>query len=310
MKVLVTGGAGFIGSHIHNKLLELGHSVTVLDDLSTGKENYLNPQAHFVKADILDRDALVKVFKDISPEVVYHLAAQISVPWSMEHPFEDMQKNIVGTMNVMEAMKESGAKKIVYSNTGGAYYGEVGDENMPIKEETPITRPTSFYGVSKGSAETYIKLYGNIYGINWVSLRYSNVYGPRQDGSKETGITAIFVKKMMAGEQPTINGDGTHARDYVFIDDVVAANIKALDYPQNDYFNIASSNEISNNEVFDVIEQNLKTGMQKVYGPERVGDPYRISLSFDKAKEKLRWEPQVSFEEGIKRTVEYYKAQG
>lgn len=308
MRVLVTGGAGFIGSHLQEKLIELGKEVAVLDNFSTGKKEYLSPKAKFYKTDILDFGATKQAFLDFSPQVVFHLAAQISVPWSMEHPFEDKDINITGTMNVLEAAKVSGVQKVVYSNTGGAYYGEVPEGQMPIDEDHPILSPTSFYGVSKGCAETYLKLYGNIYGLGWVSLRYSNVYGPRQDGSKETGIVAIFTKKLLAGEQPTIFGDGTHARDYVFIEDVVAANMLALDYSKDDYFNIAACDWVTNNEVFAAIEAEVKSGIKVEYGPERPGDLYRIKLANLKAAKLLGWKPKVGFKEGVKRTIDYYRS--
>lgn len=306
MKTLVTGGAGFIGSHIQDKLIELGHEVGVVDNFRSGKRENLNSRSKLYEVDLRDKEPLMKAFADFQPEAVFHLAAQNEVPYSMEHPFEDEQMNIVGMMNLMDTARQNGVKKIVYSNTGGALYGEVEEDQLPITEDTPSLRPTSFYGTSKRCAEEYLKLFGHLYQIPWVSLRYANVYGPRQDGNKEAGIVAIFTHKMLNKEQPTINGDGSHTRDYVYVGDVVEANIKALDYPKSDYFNIATEQETSNLAVFNAIEDNLQTGIQVAFGPPRPGDPLRNCLSIQKAKKTLRWQPRVSFAEGVKKTIEYY----
>ncbi|MDO8504132.1 MAG: GDP-mannose 4,6-dehydratase [bacterium] len=307
MKILITGGAGFIGSHTQDKLIELGHEVAILDNFSSGKREYVNPDSKVFEVDLCKKEQVVSMVTEFSPEVVFHLAAQISVPYSMEHHFEDQQVNILGTMNLMEACAATGVKKVIYSNTGGALYGDVRPEDLPVTEDFPVLRPSSFYGVSKACAEAYIKLYANIYGFNWVSLRYANVYGPRQDGSKETGIVAIFTKKLLENEQPTINGSGQHSRDYVFIEDIVEANLKALEYSQNDYFNISSGTTVTNSEVFEVIEGELNTGIKPVRGPERLGDPFTVSLSPQKAKKRLGWEQKVTFQEGVRKTIKYYK---
>jgi UDP-glucose 4-epimerase len=307
MKCLVTGGAGFIGSHIQDNLIELGHDVAVVDNLRSGKKENLNSKTQFFEVDVTKKDALNEVFVQFQPEVVFHLAAQNEVPYSMEHPFEDEQMNIVGMMNLCESAVKNGTKKIIYSNTGGAFYGDVPDSALPIKEDQPVTKPTSFYGVSKGSAESYLKLYGNLHGLQWVSLRYSNVYGPRQAGNGEAGVIAIFTSKMLSGEAPTINGQGEHTRDYVYVGDVVEANIKALDFEGSDYFNIATGGETSNLEVFQTIENELNSGMKANFGPNRPGDALHVYLDPGKAQEKLGWRSQVSFADGVKKTVEYYR---
>jgi UDP-glucose 4-epimerase len=306
MKCLVTGGAGFIGSHIVDRLIDLGHEVAVIDNLRSGKKENLHQNAQFFEVDVTDKPSLEKTFDEFKPEVVFHLAAQNEVPYSMEHPFEDEQMNIVGMMNLCEASAKIGVKKIVYSNTGGAYYGDVTENALPIKEDQPILKPTSFYGVSKASAELYLKLYGNLHNFQWVSLRYSNVYGPRQAGNREAGVIAIFTSKMLAGEVPTINGQGEHTRDYVYVGDVVEANVKALEFAGSDYFNISTGTETSNLEVFQAIENELKTGKQPNFGPNRPGDAQHVYLDPFKAAEKLDWQAKVNFAEGVKRTVEYY----
>ncbi|MBI2022102.1 NAD-dependent epimerase/dehydratase family protein [Candidatus Daviesbacteria bacterium] len=305
-KALITGGAGFIGSHIQDKLIKLGHQIAILDNLRSGKKENLNPQATFFNVDIRSLEDVKKVFDQFQPEIVFHLAAQNEVPYSMDHPIEDEQINIEGTINILEASKATAVKQVIYSNTGGAFYGDVEESDLPIKEDHIILKPTSFYGVSKHCAEEYLKLYGNLYGIDWVSLRYSNVYGPRQDGNKEAGVVAIFTQKLLNKEQPTINGDGRHTRDYVHVFDVVEANIKAMNYDKNDFFNISTGVRTSNLEVFQTIEEELKTSIEVMFGPERAGDALHSSLSPRKAKELLLWQPKYDFKSGIKQAVEYY----
>lgn len=306
MNTLITGGAGFIGSHIQDRLIELGHSVAIVDSLRSGKIENLNPKSKFFQADVRNYEDLKKIFEEVKPQVVFHLAAQNEVPYSMDHPMEDHDINIIGMINILECARLHNSK-IIYSNTGGALYGETEETDLPLYEDFPITRPGSFYGVSKGCAELYLKLYGNIFKLPFVSLRYSNVYGPRQDGNREAGIVAIFTSKMLKSEIPTINGDGKHTRDYVFVLDVVDANIKAMDYPINDYFNISSGKQTSNLEVYNAIGSILQTGEKPNYGPDRPGDVRHNVLSRDKAKNLLNWEPQYPFDKGIKKTIEYYK---
>lgn len=307
MKALVTGGAGFIGSHLQDKLIELGHDVAVLDNLRSGKKGNLNPKSSFLEADITDKNTIDKIFADFKPGAVFHLAAQNEVPYSMTHPFEDAQINIIGTLNLLEASKNYNVKKFIYTNTGGAFYGEVEENDLPVNEDYHIKKPCSFYGVSKMSAEIYVRLYGNLYKIPWVSLRYSNVYGPRQDGNKEAGVVAIFTQKLLNHQIPIINGDGLHTRDYVYVSDVVDANIKSLDLQTPDYFNISTQTSISNNQVFEEIEKVLKTGITPTHGPKRPGDVRHISLSNEKAKNLLNWTPKTDFQSGIKKTIEFYK---
>ena len=307
MKILITGGAGFIGSHIQDACIESGHIVAILDNFRSGKKENIHPKSTLFEVDIKDSQEVLKAFEKFRPEAVFHLAAQNEVPYSMEHPLEDLQANIVGTFNLLEAAKITGVKKIIYSNTGGAYYGEVPETDLPITEDHPVKFPTSFYGVSKATAEQYLKLYAQVFGISYVSLRYSNVYGPRQAGNKEAGIVAIFTTKMLDGVIPTINGDGTHTRDYVFVSDVVSANMLALNYPHNDYFNISTSTEISNNKVYETLSQLLQITTPVNHGPERPGDVKRNSLSNTKATQLLNWSPKYDFSTGVAETVKFYK---
>lgn len=306
MKALVTGGAGFIGSHIVDKLIEAGHEVLVIDNLRSGKKENLNPKAQFHEVDVCNLSALDSSFGSFLPEVVFHLAAQNEVPYSMDHPFEDNQINILGMMNLMEVAKKHQVKKVIYSNTGGAYYGDVPEGDLPITENHPVYKPTSFYGVSKHAAELYLKLYGALYNIAWVALRYSNVYGPRQDGNKEAGVVAIFTQKLLNKEAPTINGDGHHTRDYIYVEDVVEANMKALNFDKSDYFNICTGAGTENIEVFQAIESELKTNLQPNYGPDRPGDARHVTLDPRKAETQLGFKAQTDFHTGVKKTIEYY----
>ncbi len=306
MKILITGRAGFIGSHIQDELIEQGHQVAVVDNLSTGDQNFINAKSHLFKQDTTEFDKLDKTFQDFFPEVVFHLAAQAAVPFSMSHPTEDNKINIIGTMNVLEAARKVGVKKFIYSNTGGALYGDVPPSDLPIREDHIISSPTSFYGVSKLCAEYYVKLYGHIYNLPWVTLRYANVFGPRQAKSKEVGVVAIFITLMLEGKTPTINGDGSHTRDYVYIEDVVRANIKAMSYEKSDYFNISTGIETSNRAVFDTINELVGKNMTPQFGPERTGDAKRVSLNSQKAADLLNWKAEVDFKSGVKKTIDFY----
>jgi UDP-glucose 4-epimerase len=308
MKALVTGGAGFIGSHIQDRLIAEGHEVAIVDSMRSGNKQNLHEKSTFFEVDIRDRESMNNTFNSFKPEVVFHLAAQNEVPYSMEHPDEDLEINITGMMNLLEVSKTHGVKKIIYSNTGGALYGDIPEDKLPISEDEPIVRPSSFYGVSKLSGEMYLRLYANLFGINYVSLRYSNVYGPRQAGNREAGIIAIFTQKMIEGVTPTINGDGGHTRDYVFVQDVVNANMKALLHPRNDYFNIATGIRTSNKEIYDTLAKALNITTPANFGPDRPGDTRHNALSPKKAKEVLGWQAEVSLSEGIKETVAFYSS--
>ncbi len=307
MKVLLTGGAGFIGSHIQDKLLEQGHEVAILDNLRSGKKENIHSQSKFYEVDITDKKALEDAFMDFRPKAIFHLAAQNEVPYSMDHPYEDATINIIGMMNICEASVKAGVPKIIYSNTGGAYYGDVEEKDLPVVEDYVITKPTSFYGVSKGTAEMYLKLYAHAHELEYVSLRYSNVYGPRQDGNKEAGVIAIFTSKMIKGELPTINGSGEITRDYIYVGDVADANVKALEYTKNDYFNIATGVRTSVQQIFDAIALELGITDQPNYGPDRPGDAKHNALAIGKAKVKLNWEPKFDLAQGIKETINFYK---
>ncbi|MFZ5437849.1 MAG: NAD-dependent epimerase/dehydratase family protein [Patescibacteria group bacterium] len=304
MKILVTGGAGFIGSHVVDAYLEAGHEVLVVDNLSTGKTDYVSDQAKFIKADITDQAKIQQIIRTEKPEIINHHAAHIQVGYSVKNPQFDAENNVIGLLNVMEAAKDVGVKKVIMAATGGAMYG---NKQTPFAE-TMKEQPLSPYGISKRAGELYLNYYYELYGIPYVSLRYSNVYGPRQNAHGESGVVAIFSEMMMTGKTPVINGDGTHTRDYVYVADVVKANLLALETEFVGELNIGTTTEISTNEVFDAVVKELGLDMEKQYGPERPGEQVTSSLSYQKAKEKLGWEPTVSFAEGVKKVAEWYKA--
>ena len=303
MKFLVTGGAGFIGSNIVDRLISEGNQVVVVDDLSTGKESNLNTEARFYKMDIRNPE-LASIFETEKPSYVCHHAAQVSVVRSTREPILDARLNIEGSLNVIELSRKHGVKKIIYASTGGALYGE--PEYLPADENHPIN-PLTPYGASKHAVEHYLYLYGVNYGLDYTILRYANVYGPRQDPHGEAGVVAIFTQKMMDGDRPIIFGDGTATRDYVYVGDVVEANILALNKGSKGFYNVASNKETTVNEIFHFLKAESYFQLAPLHEAKRVGEVQRIFLTNDKAKEELGWYPTVELEEGIKRTVEYYR---
>ncbi|MBI4690380.1 MAG: NAD-dependent epimerase/dehydratase family protein [Nitrospirae bacterium] len=300
MRILVTGGAGFIGSHIVDAYINEGHEVFVLDNLSTGKRENINPKAVFYHADI--RDDLILLFKEINPDVINHHAAQIYVRASVEDPCFDAEVNIIGTINLVDAGLKSGIKKFILASSG-AIYGE--QEYYPADEAHPSV-PLSPYGVAKLTCEKYLHYYKYNFGLDYTALRYSNVYGPRQNHLGESGVIAIFINKLLKDEQPVIHGDGSQMRDYVFVDDVVAANIKALEPNISGEFNISTGAETSVNELYDNIAVIIGKDITAYHGIEKKGDLKRSCLLYKKAKEILGWSPTVSLPDGLKNTVEWF----
>lgn len=307
MKILVTGGAGFIGSHIVDKLLELGHEVAIVDDLSTGKKENLNSKAAFFQVDIRNKEELAEVFRKASPEVVYHNAAHIEARSSVEDPEHDASINVIGSINVIKSSLDCNVRKVIYASSGGTVYGDVDESEFPIKEDTPSTSPSSAYGISKRVVEDYLKLYQKYNGLTWTSLRYPNVFGPRQEGNAEAGVIAIFTSKMLRGKTPIINGDGLYRRDYTYVSDIVDANIAALGKGDNDAFNLGTGVETTTVEVFEAIESILKTGIKPTFGPEKAGDVRRNVLDVSKARGILGWSPKYNLTTGLKETIDFYK---
>ena len=301
MKILVSGGAGFIGSHLVDALVGLGHQVVVVDNLSSGLRQNINPGAKFYQVSIRDQE-LATIFEQERPQLVYHHAAQINVRRSADNPILDAEENILGSLNVITNCLRSGVKKIIYASTGGAIYGEA--EYLPADEKHQIN-PISQYGVSKHAVEHYLYLYGAVYGLEYVILRYSNVYGPRQNSRGEAGVVAIFAAQMLSGERPTIFGRGDKTRDYVYVSDVVQANILALERGKNAIYNIGTGVETSDQQIFDTLAEVLGYKGDPIYAPYRKGEIYRICLDRSKAQEDLGWSPRVSLKEGIAETAEY-----
>jgi len=303
MKILITGGAGFIGSNVADGFIAQGHEVVVVDDLSTGFRRNIPQKAAFYQVDIRD-EALQEVFEKEKPDLVDHHAAQIDVRKSVEDPLFDAQVNILGSLNLIQQCIRHGVQKVIYASTGGAIYGEPGA--LPVDETHPA-RPLCQYGISKHTVEHYLYLYQYHYGLHYTILRYPNVYGPRQDPHGEAGVLAIFTETMFTGRQPVIFGDGGHTRDYVYVGDIMKANLLAVERGQDRIINLGWGREISVNEIFAALKKELSMDIDPIYAEERLGEIHRICLDSSRAQKELGWQPEVSLDEGIRRTVEYYR---
>ena len=303
-KILVTGGGGFIGSHLVDKLIEIGHKVVVIDNLSTGKKENLNPKAKFYKIDICS-PKISEIFKKEKIQFVFHLASQINVKKSVENPILDAKINILGSLNIIKIGKEFKIKKIIFSSSGGAVYGEA--KKIPTPENY-FERPISPYGISKLAIENYLKFYRDFFGLNFISLRLSNVYGPRQNSKGEGGVIAIFTDKLLKENQPEIFGDGNQTRDFIYIDDAVSAFVKALQYDGKELiFNIGTQTEISINNLYQKLLKIIGVKIKPQYNLARPGDLKRSCLDISKAKRELKWKPNYNLEEGLIKTVSWFK---
>ncbi|MDI9524126.1 MAG: NAD-dependent epimerase/dehydratase family protein [Candidatus Cloacimonadota bacterium] len=308
MKILITGGAGFIGSHVADACLEAGHQVVVVDDLSSGNFANLNPAVKFYQLDIRD-PALDEVFAAEKPDVVNHHAAQISVPRSVTEPLLDAQINILGLVNVLENCVKHHIKKVIFISTGGAIYGEA--EEYPTTEDYP-PQPLSVYAINKFAGENYLRFYQHQYGLEYTVLRYANVFGPRQIAQGEAGVVSIFVEKLLQDSAPTIyaypdDPEGM-IRDYVYVKDVVRANLAVLDRGSNEVFNIGTCEETTTSQLYKTILWQLGKKIQPLKGPARKGDLRRSMLDNSKAFKELGWSPIYSLEDGIRETVTWFKA--
>ncbi|MEM4590210.1 MAG: NAD-dependent epimerase/dehydratase family protein [Candidatus Micrarchaeia archaeon] len=305
MKILVTGGAGFIGSNLVDALIRKKHEVIVLDNLSTGKIENINKKAVFYNIDLRDILKLKSLFEKERPEIVYHLAAQINVRRSIKDPFYDESVNIAGSLNLLECCKDYGINRIIYSSSGGAVYGE--PNKLPAPEEHEI-KPLSHYGASKFAVESYLSVYNSIYGLDYITLRYANVYGPRQDFLGEAGVIAIFIKNALIGEPLTIFGDGNQTRDFVFVNDVVNANVLSLNYRGNfRIFNIGTGIPTSINQIAKEIEKTIGKKITIIRGEAIKGEVRDTYLDIGRAKRELGFLPLVSISEGIRLTFEWAK---
>ncbi|MGM7702930.1 NAD-dependent epimerase/dehydratase family protein [Pseudalkalibacillus sp. Hm43] len=301
MKVLVTGGAGFIGMNIVEQYLEDGHEVVVVDDLSTGKEENLKESVTFYKADITTPD-FIDIVKKETPDVINHHAAQIDVQTSLKNPVFDAHINILGTINVLEACKEVNAA-IVYASSA-AVYGE--PDYLGVDEKHKVD-PMSYYGASKHTPEHYIKIYGDLHGIQYSILRYANVYGIGQIPKGEGGVISIFVDKIIKGEDLTIFGDGEHTRDFIYVSDIAEANLLASKHPCNDIINISTNTQVSLNDLVKTFEEVVGDSLEKKHEGERPGDIRHSYLTNDKAEQLINWKPKVSLKEGLEKTLLYYQ---
>ena len=301
MKILVTGGAGFIGSHLVDQLIKEDHKVVVIDNLSTGKKENLNPKAKFYKIDICD-EKISQIFKKEKPEAVFHYAAQINVRKSVENPIEDAKVNILGTLNILESCKKYGIKKFTFASTVGVYGNT---EDLPVSENHPLN-PISPYTVSKLAIENYLNYYKREFGF--VLLRFANVYGPRQITTGEGGVVAIFIDNLLNQKIPTIYGDGNQTRDFVYIEDVVEANILTLNNSKREcFYNIGTGIETTINNLFRLISQKTKTDIAPVYESPREEDIYKSCVDYSKIKKELGWQPKYNLERGLQKTINQFR---
>ena len=304
MKILVTGAAGFIASHVADAYLADGHQVVIIDDLSSGKRANLPAAAKFYNADIRSQEAR-EIVRNERPQVLSHHAAQMDVRRSVADPHFDAEVNVLGTINMLESGREVGVTKVIFASSGGAVYGE--QETFPAAESHPLY-PLSPYGVTKATGEHYLFYYHAVYGVPYVALRYGNVFGPRQDPHGEAGVIAIFTERLLAGQVPTINGDGKQTRDYVFVGDVVRANLAALATNFVGPVNIGTGVETDVDALYAHLRVLTGSPHQAQHGPAKAGEQRRSVVDIRRAAEVLDWKPEVPLEEGLRRTVEFFRA--
>jgi UDP-glucose 4-epimerase len=306
VRVLVTGGAGFIGSHVADAFLQAGHRVAVVDALVAGSGENRTPRGAVFYQEDIRRPACVDVFERERPDIVVHHAAQVNLRRSIEDPVTDAETNVLGTLRLLDLARRFGTRQFIFASTGGAVYGE--PQVLPAGEDSPIL-PTSPYGFHKYLGEQSLSYYRRVYGLETVVLRYANVYGPRQTPSTESGVISIFGNALLRGESPVIFGDGTQTRDFVYVGDVADANLRALGRRISEPINIATGIETSVNDLFARLQTLTGSKVKPIHGPEISGEVHRISLRIERAEALLEWRPRVSLEEGLRRTVEWLKAE-
>lgn len=305
MTILVTGGAGFIASHIVDSYINLGYKVIVVDDLSRGRREFVNKKAQFLKVDITDKREITNIIQQKRPDIINHHAAQISVQSSIGNPVYDAQINIIGLLNILEAVKDIKLKKIIFASSGGAIYGEANE--VPTHENYIPLQPLSPYGISKLASEYYLHYYWHTHKVPYIALRYSNVYGPRQDPNGEAGVVAIFCKRMLNGLIPIINGSGRQTRDYIYVGDITDANIKAIETMFVGSVNIATGIETDVVELFRQLKSIMDTKFDCLFGSAKSGEQQRSCLNIHIAQKSIGWHPKVKLNEGLKKTVSYFK---
>jgi UDP-glucose 4-epimerase len=305
VRILVTGGAGFIGSHVVDGFLGAGHDVAVVDDLSTGNRNNLDSKVELYQSDIRD-PALETAFKEFKPEVVNHHAAQANVPASLSDPVYDASVNILGGLNLLKLSAAHGVKKFIYISSGGAMYGEPDSEALPVPESAPA-RPLSPYGASKQALEAWLGVYQRTFGLDFTVLRYANIYGPRQGIREEGAVVAVFATRMAADQPVTIDGSGQQTRDFVYVGDCVTANLAALERGSGSAFNIGTGKETSIREIFELMAEVAGYRQQPNFGPPRKGDVMRIVLDTRLAQERLGWRAQMPLFDGLSKTYQFFR---
>ncbi len=306
MKILVTGGAGFIGSHVCDQFVQHGHEVIALDNLSSGKKENLDPKVRLAVHDIRSPEAAALIERE-RPDAICHLAAQMDVRRSVEDPRFDADANILGMLNLLEAARKSGVKKVIFSSTGGAIYGE---QDVFPAPESHATRPVSPYGVSKAAGELYLGYYRAQYGLKYVALRYANVYGPRQNPHGEAGVVAIFSQRLVAGQPCTIFGEGKQTRDFVFGPDVARANYLAFEKDVEGAINIGTGIETDINRLYALLAKAAGSNQPVTHAPGKPGEQLRSCIDASKAKQLLGWTPTVGVEDGLAQTIAYFRAKG
>lgn len=302
-KILVTGGAGFIGSTLVDLLIREGHDLIVIDNFISGKKDYVNPSAKLFDIDICSAE-ISKIFENEKPDIVYHLAAQIDLRLSVSDPVLDNKINVLGSLNILENCRLYGVKKVIFSSTGGAIYGDASE--IPTSEKAP-NYPLSPYGIHKLTAEKYCKFYGEVYGLDYTILRFANVYGPRQYKGGEAGVVSIFIDHALKGKTCVINGDGLQTRDYVYVDDVVIGLSKAKDVSYQGEINIGSGQEVTVLDIIDAISKSIGDVFNFEHAAAKLGEQRRSCLSYDLAKKVLFWEPKIGIKDGVRLTIEWTK---
>ncbi len=305
MRILVTGGAGFIGSHVADRYIELGHEVAVLDDLSSGKPENVNPRAKLFRMSLLD-ERLAGAFDEFRPEVVSHHAAQVNVRRSVDAPEFDATVNVVGSVRLFQAAAAHGCGKVIYASSGGACYGD--PPKLPAREDTPGSPALPVRRLQVRRREIPSTLRRLLGGLRFTVLRYANVYGPRQDSHGEAGVVAIFSELLLEGKRPTIFGDGTKTRDYVFVSDIVQANVLALEAGDGGAYNVGTGREVSDDQVFAAVRDAVGVKIEPVHSEFRKGEVRRIALDASRIRDELGWRPRVAIEQGIPKAVEFYRA--
>lgn len=298
MNILVTGGAGFIGSHVVDLLVGQGHRVTVVDNLSTGRRENVHPKAKFVKADITDDRRILSIFQRVRPQAILHLAAQMNVRISVERPVFDAEANIIGSLHCLQAAVASGARKFVFASSGGAVYGV---QNTYPADESHPTNPIAPYGIAKLAVEHYLRFFEETHGLETVALRLANVYGPRQNPMGEAGVVAIFLHKMLRGERPTIYGTGRQTRDFVYVSDVARAFVRALSL--RGVFNVGTGIETSVNQLYEMIRRRVGFREPALYAPPKPGELQRNCISSSRLRP---WKPEVTLEDGLALTADWF----